>query len=117
MFSLGSSHRYYLYGEPTDMRKSFDGLAGLVRSKLHLPLTTGQVFVFINKRGDRVKLLHWEAGGFVLYYTRLEQGVLERPRQEGKAAGVSWPQLVMMVEGIRLEGLQKTPRYEGKKGG
>ena len=80
MFSLGSSHRYYLYGEPTDMRKSFDGLAGLVRSKLHLPLTTGQVFVFINKRRDRVKLLHWEAGGFVLYYKRLEQGVLERPR-------------------------------------
>ena len=73
MFSLGSSQRYYLYGEPTDMPKSFDGLAGLVRSKLHLPLTTGQVFVFINKRRNRVKLLHWEAGGFVLYYKRLEQ--------------------------------------------
>ena len=117
MFSLGSSHRYYLYSEPTDMRKSFDGLAGLVRNKLAMPLTTGQVFVFINKRGDRVKLLHWEAGGFVLYYKRLEQGVLERPVREGKATRISWPQLVMMVEGIRLEGLQKRTRYAGKKGG
>ena len=99
------------------MRKSFDGLAGLVRNKLDKPLTTGQVFVFINKRGDRVKLLHWEAGGFVLYYKRLEQGVLERPVREGKAPPISWTQLVMMVEGIRLEGLQKKHRYEGKKGG
>lgn len=75
----------------TDMRKSFDGLAGLVRNKLDMPLTTGQIFVFINKCGDRVKLLHWEAGGFVLYYKRLEQGVLERPSREGKAPLIVGP--------------------------
>ena len=65
MFSLTSSHRYYMFSEPTDMRKSFDGLCGLVNSQLQLDPSNGGVFVFINKRRDRIKLLHWEQGGFV----------------------------------------------------
>ena len=73
MFGLGSSLRFYPYAGVTDMRKNFDGLGGLVQSKLDRSPTSGEVFIFINRRRDRVKLLRWETGGFVLYYKRLEQ--------------------------------------------
>ncbi len=74
MLSLGSSHSYYLYLAACDMRKSFDSLSGLVRNELGRDPASGEVFVFINKRRNSVKLLHWERGGFVLYYKRLEKG-------------------------------------------
>ncbi|MBA7537169.1 hypothetical protein ES705_29436 [subsurface metagenome] len=72
MFSLTSSFRYYLYRGFTDMRKSFNGLSGIVQSKLHRNLMSGEVFIFINWRRDRVKLLRWETGGFILYYKWLK---------------------------------------------
>src|SRR5690606_22725089 len=74
MFSLGSSHRFYLSEGHCDMRKSFDGLCGLVISVRQRQPTSGEVFVFLNRSRTHIKLLHWEHGGFVLYYKRLEQG-------------------------------------------
>ncbi|MFB6307101.1 MAG: IS66 family insertion sequence element accessory protein TnpB, partial [Flavobacteriales bacterium] len=79
MFSLTSTDRYYLYRDPTDMRKSFDGLCGFVQNHLKEDPTGGAVYIFINKPRDKVKLLHWEHGGFVLYYKRLERGTIEFP--------------------------------------
>jgi transposase len=78
MFSLGAA-RYYLYREPTDIRKSFDGLCGLVTDRLGQNPMTGDVFIFINKPRNRMKLLKWEPGGFVLFYKRLERGTFELP--------------------------------------
>lgn len=115
MFSLTSSHRYYLFSEPTDLRKSFDGLCGLVSSRMALDPTGGGVFVFINKRRDRIKLLHWEQGGFVLYYKRLEKGTLERPEKRDNTASISWPELVMIIEGIELSRRKKRSRFLLKK--
>ena len=74
MFSLGSSHRFYLYDGHFDMRKSFDGLFGLVITVMGRQPTSGEVFVFLNRNRTHIKLLHWEHGGFVLYYKRLERG-------------------------------------------
>ena len=76
MFSLHSA-RYFLYSQPTDMRKSFDGLSGLVTSSLGQDLMSGDVYIFINKPRNRIKLLRWEPGGFVLFYKRLEKGTFE----------------------------------------
>lgn len=115
MFSLSSSHRYYLFSEPTDMRKSFDGLYGLVSSRMGLDPSNGSVYVFINKRRDRIKLLHWEQGGFVLYYKRLEKGTLEMPSQGIKGPQISWPELVMIIEGIPLSAHRKKTRFLLKK--
>src|SRR5690554_1770784 len=100
MFSLGSSHRYYLYNGNCDMRKSFDGLCGLVASAMERRPTSGEVFVFLNRNRTHVKLLHWESGGFVLYYKRLEQGTFSVPRDRGHE--LSWSDLVLMVEGIQV---------------
>jgi len=95
------------------MRKSFNGLSGLVHSRLHRYPTSGEVFLFINKRRDLIKLLRWEDGGFVLYYKRLEQGTLELPGWESasKTYTMSWSELVMMIEGISLKDVRRRKRY------
>jgi len=114
MFSLGSSHRYYLYRHPTDMRKSFDSLCGLIEEQIKGRPLSGEVYVFINRPRNRIKLLHWESGGFVIYYKRLESGTLEIPEyEEGSNSYVmSWTELVMMVEGIRWQKIERRKRYE-----
>ena len=111
MFSLTSSHRYFMFTKPTDMRKSFDGLCGIVSEKLNRHATNGDVFVFFNKRRDRLKLLHWETGGFVLYYKRLEKGVFLLPESNGENLPLAWSQLVMIIEGFQLKNMERSPRY------
>ncbi|WP_086949028.1 IS66 family insertion sequence element accessory protein TnpB [Sphingobacterium sp. JB170] len=106
MFSLGSSHKFYLYDSPCDMRKSFDGLCGLVGSVMKRGATSGEVFVFLNRNRTHIKLLHWENGGFVLYYKRLEQGTFPTPKDP--KIELSWSELVLMIEGIQvIKSIQK----------
>ena len=95
------------------MRKSFDGLCGIVQSQLGRDPTSGEVFIFINRRRDRVKLLHWQSGGFVLYYKRLESGTFEFPStgDNGLYCQISWRGLVMMIEGISLKNIKQRKRY------
>lgn len=114
MFSLSSSNRYYLYQHPTDMRKGFDSLSGLVRNELGRNPMDGGVYVFLNKSGNLIKLLHWESGGFTLYYKRLEQGVFERPGVDGNLQ-LSWSELMLIVEGIRLDSIRKKVRFKTTK--
>jgi transposase len=109
MFSLGSSHRFYLYDGHCDMRKSFDGLCGLVVSVMQRQPTSGEVFVFLNRSRTHIKLLHWERGGFVLYYKRLEQGTFGSP--ELKKGELSWSDLVLMIEGIQVVSSIQKKRY------
>lgn len=102
MLALTSAHRYLLRTAPTDMRKGFDSLCGLVRNELGRDPLSGEVFVFIGPRRDRIKLLLYESGGFVLWYKRLEKGTIELPQGEG-ALRLTWQQLVLMIEGIKLD--------------
>ena len=111
MFSLNSHQDYYLYSEPTDMRKGFNGLSGLVRNKLGENPLSGDVFVFLNRRRDRMKLLVWERGGFVLYYKLLEQGTFQLPDIQGSSLQITWHQLVFLLEGVVLESVKKRKRY------
>lgn len=91
------------------MRKSFDGLCGLVSSGMHRQPTGGEVFVFLNRNRTHIKLLHWEKGGFVLYYKRLESGTFLPPTvQNGE---LSWSDLVLMVEGIHIVKSIRKKRY------
>ena len=109
MFSLGSSHRFYLYEGHCDMRKSFDGLCGLVVSVMQRQPTSGEVFVFLNRSCTHIKLLHWEHGGFVLYYKRLEQGTFGIPAL--KKGELSWSDLVLLVEGVQVVKSIQKKRY------
>ena len=110
MFTLTSGHRYFLYCEPCDMRKGFDSLAGLVRSQMKADPMNGAVYVFLNKNRHLIKLLHWESGGFTLYYKRLEKGVFERPAL-GASQQLTWCELMLVVEGIKLGSVVKKERY------
>jgi len=124
MFALTASHRFVLYSEPTDMRKSFDGLCGLVTSDLEQQPTNGFVYLFINKRKDKVKLLHWMGSGFVLYYKRLEQGTFELPDYDIERCSIRlcYAQLVLLVDGVAITNLTRTkqrfkPRAESTPAG
>ena len=60
-----------------DMRKGFDGLSGLIKQEMNRKPVDGNVYLFVNRRRDRIKMLLWESGGFMLYYKRLEKGTIE----------------------------------------
>ena len=102
MFSLGDSEVYYLSRTATDMRKGFDAQCGEVRRGMGRNPISGEVFIFYNSSRTRLKLLHWERGGFVLYHKRFERGILTLPRLEAREGGyrVTWRELVLMVEGV-----------------
>jgi len=116
MFSLSSSLTYYIYRGQADMRKSFDGLSGLVQNELQRNPLSGEVFIFISRRRNTIKLLHWESGGFVLYYKRLEKGTFEIPRYDIQTGSyqICWTELVMMIEGISMQGIKLRKRYSAK---
>jgi len=117
MFSLNSALSYFLYRNPTHMLNSFDGLSGLVQNELGRDPLSGEVFIFLNKRRNQVKLLRWEQGGFILYYKRLETGTFELPRwdNDSESCSMEWSTLVLMIEGISLKNIQKRKRFIFKK--
>ncbi len=92
------------------MRKSFDGLCGLVRSEMDRDPLSGDVFIFLNRRRTHIKLLVWDRSGFVLYYKRLEEGTFELPATHQ----ISWDRLVMMLEGVSMKKLRYRKRYHKK---
>ena len=113
MFTLSSTQKFQLYTEPTDMRKSFDGLSGLVNDFKETSPSDSSVFVFINKKRDKVKLLHWVGSGYLLYYKRLEEGTFELPRYEISPGMIrlSYTQMIMLIDGISIVNIHKRKRY------
>lgn len=91
------------------MRKGFDGLSGLVRSEMRGNPLDGSVYIFINRRRDRMKLLLWERTGFTLYYKRLEHGTFEMP--QGADPHLLWETLMLMLTGISLQKIHRRKRY------
>jgi len=113
VISLGSQNKYYLYLPPTDMRKGFDGLCGLILSASLGQVTDGHVYVFVNRRRDKIKLLIWDRNGLVLFYKRLEQGTIELPEVEHGQCKLhlSWQTLMFMLEGISLKNITRRKRF------
>lgn len=105
MLSLHSNIRYFLYQGLTDMRKSFDGLCGLVTNEMHQGVTGGDVFIFLNKRKAHIKLLVWEADGFAIYYKRFEQGTYELSdgSSREKSLSITYTQLMLILQGVSLK--------------
>ena len=96
------------------MRKGFDGLCGLVHDKMDMNPMDGSVYLFINRQRNRMKMLVWEMGGFVLYYKRLEQGTFELPGQGTKkdTLTLDWELLVLMIQGIKTDKIIRKKRYK-----
>lgn len=111
MLSLPPSVQIYLCVSATDMRRGFDGLAQIVRDQLGGDPLSGHLFVFRNKRGDRLKVLYWDRDGFALWMKRLERGVFRFPRVHGDCVSVTAAELAMILEGIDLVSARRHPRY------
>lgn len=96
------------------MRKGFDSLCGEVRRSLGRDPLSGEVFIFYNSSRTRLKLLHWERGGFVIYHKRFEKGILSLPKFDTETGGymVSWRELMLMVEGVSLERIRLSKRFD-----
>jgi transposase len=92
----------WLATQPVDMRKSFDGLAEIVRAFLgHDPLS-GNLFVFRNKSSQRLKILWWDRGGLTIYYKRLERGTFRFPTTQDSAVAVDSSQLLRLLDGLEV---------------
>lgn len=117
MLGFTAAQRYYLSRQAADMRKSYDGLGGLVRQGLGRDPLSGEVFIFLNRRRTQMKLLVWDRSGFVIWGKRLERGTFELPRSAQAGAGVvlSWEELVLILEGVRLGSVQRHKRYSRQK--
>ena len=111
LLSLPTAVRIWLAIQPTDLRKSFDSLAEVVRQQLQGDPLSGQLFVFRNKRGDRVKLLYWDEDGFVLVYKRLEVGTFRFPKATAAGLEIRAADLQMLLDGVDLESVQRRRRY------
>ena len=109
MFTLTSSHRYFLYDQPTDMRKSFDGLAIYVQTFLNKnPLTDG-LFIFRNKNADKVKLLYWHRNGLMIVYKRVEKGRFQWPVTDNNPLSLTRQDLELLLDGVDPSTIQRLP--------
>ena len=113
MLSFPASVRIYVAIGATDMRKSFDGLCGVVQDVLALDPYSGHVFVFCNRRRTILKMLVWDRSGFFLFGKRLEQGTYAWPDQEGDVASlrVTMKELMCILEGIDLRDARLRKRF------
>lgn len=104
MLSVANDTKIFLYGHVTDMRKGFAGLSGIIREEFQADPTDGSLFIFINRRRDRMKLLHFSSGGFWLYYRLLEAGTFESLTPNGGDVGIKLDptELSMLLAGVSL---------------
>jgi transposase len=113
MLNFPPAVRIWLAAAPVDLRKSFDGLAEQVRGRLGNDPLSGHLFVFRNKRGDRVKLLYWDEDGFVIVYKRLEEGVFHWPAVAAGQPSVTLraAELAMLLDGVDWQKARRGRRY------
>lgn len=118
MLSLPPTVRLFVAREPADMRKAFDGLAGLVRDAMGEDPLSGHLFIFFNRQRNRVKVLWWDRSGFYLLAKRLEAGRFTLPKATGDASSttlrITAAELMLIMEGIDLDGAKRRRRFERK---
>jgi transposase len=114
MLTLPASVRIYVAAEPVDLRRGFDGLAAATRSVIGADPLSGHIFVFLNRRRNRIKLLVWDRTGYLLVYKRLERGTFEIATQPGigqRHVELDAGELGLMLEGLDLRGARRRTRW------
>jgi len=113
MLTLLRSAAIWLSAAPTDMRKGFDGLCQVVAEHIEKNVLEGGLFVFVNRRRDRMKLLWWDEDGLVIWYKRLERGTFELPRVDPETTSVvlTPTELSLILGGIELSSVRRRKRY------
>ena len=115
MFSVPGHVKIFVALEATDMRRGFDGLSGLVQQSLQQDPLSGHLFLFRNRRRDRIKILFWDGDGYALFYKRLARGTFEIPAPadpQSPAVEIRASELSMLLDGIELQGRRRRWRYQ-----
>ena len=115
MISLPHPVRVFLHAGPTDLRKGFDALSGLVTTAFGQDPTSGHLFLFVNRRRDRLKILYWDHGdGLAIWYKRLESGSFQIPNAPHDAVSIEMTptQLSLILSGIDLRSARQRKRYQ-----
>ncbi len=113
LFGLSGSARLFLYCQPADMRKGFDGLGGLVTNQLGQNPLSGDIFIFVNRNRTLVKILVWDQTGFAIWHKRLEQGTFELPPigKSQTSVEITRQKLMLILEGISLKSVKTRKRF------
>jgi transposase len=113
VLTLPAAVRIFIGSNPIDMRKSIDGLMAIVQEELREDAYSGHLFVFVSRRADRVKILAWDKGGFVLFYKRLERGQFKLPHidQGTMAIEIDSTQLAMLLDGIEYGRVRRPKKW------
>ena len=111
MLTLPAQTRVLLCSAAVDMRKSFDGLIGVVRNYLNGDPLKGDYFVFQNRNHNRLKILYWDGDGFVIWYKGLEQGTFRFPKSDDVKLEVTRKELAMILEGLDSAKMVQRRRY------
>ena len=113
MLSIPGQVRIFLAVEPVDMRQGFDRLAARVSQTLQSDPLSGHLFVFRNRRADRVKLLYWDGDGYAIWYKRLEAGTFRFPAAQGQpSVTVSAADWAMLLDGVDLSSVRRGKRFQ-----
>ena len=119
MIALAPQVQVFLYRRATDMRKTFHGLVALVQSELQQDPLSGSLFVFVNRRRDRIKILYWGQTGFCIWYQQLEKGTYQLPAPEAcedqDTLEVTRSQLSLILDGIDLRSIRQRPRFQRQR--
>ena len=98
MLTLSGDSRVFVYHEPMDLRKGFEGLGAMVEQTFCMELTSGAYFAFLNRRKDRMKVLYWDGDGLVIWYKRLEKGQFCKPKSGNSM--MRRRDFLMLLEGV-----------------
>lgn len=113
MLSLTATTRVFVAREATDMRKGFDGLQGLVSGILEQDPLSGHLFLFVNRRRDKLKILYWDGDGLAIWYKRLEQGTFQLPevKKDQPSIELRSEELTMLLRGVDLTKVERRKRF------
>lgn len=114
MISVAATSRIFVFTEPTDMRKSFHGLSGIVAKHFDVDLLSGHLFLFLNRRRDCIKILAWDRDGLAIWYKRLEAGTFEFASLAGEKSSleIDHVKLSMLLSGIEIASAKRRKRYQ-----
>jgi transposase len=113
MIHISDKYRCLLYSCDTDMRKSFHGLAAIVKYTMQCNVLNGDIYIFISRRRNSIKLLRFEGDGFAIFYKRLEKGTFEIPEYDSKSSTIliTNNELIFILKGVALKRIKYRPRY------
>ena len=115
MLTVPAQVKIFVSLQPTDMRRGFPGLSGEVQATLQQDPLSGHLFLFRNRRGDRIKILFWDGDGYAIFYKQLARGSFEFPQPTDPASPavqIRSSELSMLLDGIELKGRKRRPRYQ-----